>query len=249
MSQNCVAAWAGRVSLHLNWAGGAVNWSTSTNTHVTLERSAIGGAARLPSVWRLVAVSDTLGFLIVPEDTTSACTESEALVSSLNAPAAYSDTIAHESTAQLCSAPAGDAVMARCHEVASSLGVSVGAVSGVEQRARAAGLDGPTAEALGDEALEARLYGDTQFCEYDRQRWSWSGSDCAARQESRVSANTPASVRSRGRCASPARLLLSSVRRAPSCSGRTASSRARSPARRSGTSSIGRTWSSWSSAP
>ena len=52
--------------------------------------------------------------------------------------------------------------LGRSHrEVASSLGVSVGAVSGVERRARAAGLDWPTAEALGDEALEARLYGDT----------------------------------------------------------------------------------------
>ena len=46
-------------------------------------------------------------------------------------------------------------------EVAASLGVSVGAVSAAEQRARAAGLDWPSVEALDDEALEARLYGTT----------------------------------------------------------------------------------------
>ncbi len=52
--------------------------------------------------------------------------------------------------------------LGRSHrEVAASLGVSVGAVSGVEQRARVAGLDWPAAEALGDEALEVRLYGDS----------------------------------------------------------------------------------------
>ena len=46
-------------------------------------------------------------------------------------------------------------------EVAASLGVSVGAVSAAEQRARDAGLDWATVEALDDEALEARLYGAT----------------------------------------------------------------------------------------
>ncbi len=52
--------------------------------------------------------------------------------------------------------------LGRSHrEVAASLGVSVGAVSGVEQRARTAGLDWPTAEALDDVALELRLYGDS----------------------------------------------------------------------------------------
>lgn len=53
--------------------------------------------------------------------------------------------------------------LGRSHrEVAASLGVSVGAVSGVEQRARNAGLDWPAAEALDDEALELQLYGDTR---------------------------------------------------------------------------------------
>jgi len=52
--------------------------------------------------------------------------------------------------------------LGRSHrEVAASLGVSVGAVSGIERRARDAGLDWPTAEALDDEALEVRLYGDS----------------------------------------------------------------------------------------
>ena len=46
-------------------------------------------------------------------------------------------------------------------EVAASLGISVGAVSAAEQRARAAGLDWPTLEALDDLALEVRLYGAT----------------------------------------------------------------------------------------
>ena len=46
-------------------------------------------------------------------------------------------------------------------EVATSLGVSVGAVSAAEQRARAAGLDWPAIEALPDDALETRLYGTT----------------------------------------------------------------------------------------
>ena len=46
-------------------------------------------------------------------------------------------------------------------EVAASLGVSVGAVSAAEQRARDAGLDWAAVEALDDEALEARLYGAT----------------------------------------------------------------------------------------
>ena len=46
-------------------------------------------------------------------------------------------------------------------EVAASLGVSVGAVSAAEQRARTAGLDWPMIEALDDDALEARLYGTT----------------------------------------------------------------------------------------
>jgi transposase len=39
------------------------------------------------------------------------------------------------------------------------LGAGLGTVSGVERRARAAGLDWPQVEALSDEALEARLYG------------------------------------------------------------------------------------------
>ena len=53
--------------------------------------------------------------------------------------------------------------LGRSHrEVAASLGISVGAVSGIEQRARAAGLDWPAAEALDDETLELRLYGDTR---------------------------------------------------------------------------------------
>ena len=46
-------------------------------------------------------------------------------------------------------------------EVAASLGVSVGAVSAAEQRARAAGLDWPTVATLDDAALEERLYGAT----------------------------------------------------------------------------------------
>ena len=50
--------------------------------------------------------------------------------------------------------------LGRSHrEVAASLGISVGAVSGVERRARDSGLDWATAEALSDEALEVRLYG------------------------------------------------------------------------------------------
>src|SRR5213594_871228 len=71
-------------------------------------------------------------------------------------------------------------------EVAASLGVSIGAVSAAEQRARDVGLDWAAVEALDDDALEARLYGatvaqrrrplpdpvylHTQFCEYYR-RW------------------------------------------------------------------------------
>ncbi|MCC6650825.1 MAG: IS21 family transposase [Candidatus Eisenbacteria bacterium] len=52
--------------------------------------------------------------------------------------------------------------LGRSHrEVAASLGVSVGAVSGVERRARAAGLDWAAAEAFGDDELETRLYGDS----------------------------------------------------------------------------------------
>ena len=52
--------------------------------------------------------------------------------------------------------------LGRSHrEVASSLGVSIGAVSGVERRAREAGLDWATADAMADEALEVRLYGDS----------------------------------------------------------------------------------------
>ena len=44
-------------------------------------------------------------------------------------------------------------------DVAASLGVSVGAVSAAEQRARRVGLDWTTVESLTDEALELRLYG------------------------------------------------------------------------------------------
>jgi len=44
-------------------------------------------------------------------------------------------------------------------EVAASLGVSLGAVSATEQRARQAGLDWLTVESLDDDALETRLYG------------------------------------------------------------------------------------------
>ncbi len=44
-------------------------------------------------------------------------------------------------------------------EVAASLGVSVGAITGVLQRALAAKVDGLEVEQLTDEALEARLYG------------------------------------------------------------------------------------------
>ena len=52
--------------------------------------------------------------------------------------------------------------LGRSHrEVAASLGISVGAVSAAEQRARDAGLDWPTLEALDDLALEVRLYGAT----------------------------------------------------------------------------------------
>jgi transposase len=43
--------------------------------------------------------------------------------------------------------------------VAGHLGTGLGTVSGVERRARAAGLDWAQVEALSDEALEARLYG------------------------------------------------------------------------------------------
>ena len=50
--------------------------------------------------------------------------------------------------------------LGRSHrEVAASLGVSVGAVSLAEQRARRAGLDWAAIETLGEEALEIRLYG------------------------------------------------------------------------------------------
>lgn len=50
--------------------------------------------------------------------------------------------------------------LGRSHrEVAASLGVSLGAVSIAEQRARKAGLDWATIESLGEEALETRLYG------------------------------------------------------------------------------------------
>lgn len=95
--------------LQLNWAGGAVNWSTSANTHVTLELSAVGGVSALPATWRLVAVSDTLGFQIVPEDSAVACTDTDALVAGWSAPIAYADSIAHEFAAQLCSAPPSEA--------------------------------------------------------------------------------------------------------------------------------------------
>ena len=50
--------------------------------------------------------------------------------------------------------------LGRSHrEVAASVGVSLGAVTAAEQRARAAGLDWVTIESLTDEALEVRLYG------------------------------------------------------------------------------------------
>src|SRR5438552_9231266 len=50
--------------------------------------------------------------------------------------------------------------LGRSHrDVAASLGVSLGAVSAAEQRAREAGLDWITVESLDDEALETRLYG------------------------------------------------------------------------------------------
>ena len=49
--------------------------------------------------------------------------------------------------------------LGRSHrEVAESLGVGVGTISGVLQRATEAGLDWPTAQALTEAALEARLY-------------------------------------------------------------------------------------------
>jgi transposase len=50
--------------------------------------------------------------------------------------------------------------LGRSHRaVAGHLGAGLGTVSGVERRARAAGLDWPQVEALSDAALEARLYG------------------------------------------------------------------------------------------
>jgi transposase len=50
--------------------------------------------------------------------------------------------------------------LGRSHrDVAASLGVSVGAISLAEQRARRAGLDWITVAGLDDEALETRLYG------------------------------------------------------------------------------------------
>jgi transposase len=50
--------------------------------------------------------------------------------------------------------------LGRCHrDVAASLGVSLGAISAAEQRARDAGLDWFTVEQLDDDALELRLYG------------------------------------------------------------------------------------------
>ncbi len=50
--------------------------------------------------------------------------------------------------------------LGRSHrEVAGQLGAGLGTVSGVERRARAAGLDWPQVEALTDEVLETRLYG------------------------------------------------------------------------------------------
>lgn len=52
--------------------------------------------------------------------------------------------------------------LGRCHrDVAASLGVSLGAISAAEQRARDAGLDWNTVEQLDDDALERRLYGVT----------------------------------------------------------------------------------------
>ena len=52
--------------------------------------------------------------------------------------------------------------LGRSHrEVAASLGISIGAVSAAEHRARDAGLDWPRIEALDETALEARLYGTT----------------------------------------------------------------------------------------
>jgi transposase len=51
-------------------------------------------------------------------------------------------------------------VLGRSHrEVARALGVSVGLVSGVVTRTRALGLDAKSADALGDDELEVRLYG------------------------------------------------------------------------------------------
>ena len=53
-------------------------------------------------------------------------------------------------------------VSGRSHrEVAAALRISVGAVSAVERRAREAGLDAASVEALDDAALETRLYGAT----------------------------------------------------------------------------------------
>ncbi|MGH9022212.1 MAG: recombinase family protein, partial [Acidimicrobiia bacterium] len=50
--------------------------------------------------------------------------------------------------------------MGRSHrEAVGQLGAGLGTVSGVERRARAAGLDWLQVEALSDEVLEARLYG------------------------------------------------------------------------------------------
>ncbi len=50
--------------------------------------------------------------------------------------------------------------LGRSHrEVTQQLGAGLGTVSGVERRARAAGLDWPQVEVLSDAGLEARLYG------------------------------------------------------------------------------------------
>ena len=52
--------------------------------------------------------------------------------------------------------------LGRSHrEVAARLGISVGAITKIERAAREAGLDWAAAEALDDEMLEVRLYGDS----------------------------------------------------------------------------------------
>ena len=94
-------------SLQLRWSTGSPQLAFATATRCTLIVTADSSGTALPGEWRLLWLADSAGVNVTALDSLTACQGGASGASEVDQPATIADSVAHQVTAQFCSAGQG----------------------------------------------------------------------------------------------------------------------------------------------